>query len=287
MNNVLNHRRTVLIAIFFLITFLLYSTTVIYANQIKLRWDANSESDLAGYKVHYKVGTSGEPYDGTGATEGNSPIIVPLTALSDISNPVFILTNLSNTVVYYISVTAYCVTTLESGYSNEVDGLIIPLTQGENLISFYRQPTNTNITAVLSSIENKYSKIQTFTNGRWRFFIPAHPELSDLTIIEAGHAYFIHMTESAELLMFGDTVTNTTNLTIGPNMVGFNTPNACSVVDALSSIEGKYSIVQTFTNGVWEMYDPNNPPFSNLDTMHPGCGYYINTTENCEWRVPP
>jgi hypothetical protein len=53
-----------------------------YCVQATLAWDPNSEPDLDGYKVYYKTGSSGEPYDGTGATQGDSPIDVKPFALS-------------------------------------------------------------------------------------------------------------------------------------------------------------------------------------------------------------
>ena len=44
--------------------------------EVILAWDASIEPDLAGYKLYYKTDTSGPPYNGTGATEGESPIDV-------------------------------------------------------------------------------------------------------------------------------------------------------------------------------------------------------------------
>jgi hypothetical protein len=52
-----------------------------------LRWDPNPEEDLAGYKIHYKEESYGEPYDGQDADQGDSPIIVPLVLLEDPENP--------------------------------------------------------------------------------------------------------------------------------------------------------------------------------------------------------
>jgi type II secretory pathway predicted ATPase ExeA len=80
---------------------------------VSLEWDANTEPDLAGYKVYYKIGSSGEPYDGTGATEGNSPV--------DIGNvTTYKLHGLAEDVTYFFVVTAYDTEGLESEYSNEV-----------------------------------------------------------------------------------------------------------------------------------------------------------------------
>jgi len=83
-----------------------------YAMDVTLEWDANIEPDLAGYKVYYDT-DSGHPYDGSGATEGDSPI--------DVGNVTeFTLHSLSDTQLYFLVVTAYDTEGLESYYSNEV-----------------------------------------------------------------------------------------------------------------------------------------------------------------------
>ncbi|MFW6147901.1 MAG: fibronectin type III domain-containing protein [Thermodesulfobacteriota bacterium] len=85
-----------------------------YCADITLAWDANIESDLAGYKVYYKTTSPGPPYNGTGAREGDSPI--------DVGNQTRItLHDLSENDIYFITVTAYNDTGLESGYSDEVN----------------------------------------------------------------------------------------------------------------------------------------------------------------------
>ena len=65
----------------------LFSTNLVSAAQVTLAWDANTESDLAGYKIYYKTGSPGEPYNGTGADQGPAPIIVPLDELNDPDSP--------------------------------------------------------------------------------------------------------------------------------------------------------------------------------------------------------
>jgi hypothetical protein len=72
------------------------------AADVTLAWDANTESDLAGYKLYY--GTSPGVY-GTPITLGKVTT--------------YALTNLPDG-TYYIAVTAYNTGGLESGYSNVV-----------------------------------------------------------------------------------------------------------------------------------------------------------------------
>ena len=88
------------------------------AAEITLAWDANTESDLMGYKIYYDT-SPGNPYYGRDADQGISPITVLRKDLDDPSNPKFTLTELSDNEYYYFALTAFDSENLESGYSNE------------------------------------------------------------------------------------------------------------------------------------------------------------------------
>jgi hypothetical protein len=78
---------------------------------VKLAWDANTEPDLAGYKVYWGK-ASGGPYT-------NSPVpTVPV-----MTNPEYTTPELANGRWYFV-VTAYNTGGAESGYSNEVTASI-------------------------------------------------------------------------------------------------------------------------------------------------------------------
>jgi hypothetical protein len=97
---------------------LIYLVNSAYAFDVTLAWDANSETDLAGYKVYYGT-TAGGPYSGSGSLEGASPIIVPLSTLTNPSTPEFSVHGFADGTYYFVA-TAYNAAGLESGYSNEV-----------------------------------------------------------------------------------------------------------------------------------------------------------------------
>lgn len=88
-----------------------------YALDVTLAWDANSETNLAGYKIYYGT-TAGGPYNGSGSSEGASPIDVPLNSLTNPSSPEFTIHGLADGPYYFVA-TAYNTEGLESGYSNE------------------------------------------------------------------------------------------------------------------------------------------------------------------------
>jgi hypothetical protein len=79
-------------------------------NTVTLAWDANSESDLAGYKVYW--GRSSGHYDNT-----------PVPTVAPSANPSFTTPSLPNG-TWYFAVTAYNSAGMESGYSNEVSKTI-------------------------------------------------------------------------------------------------------------------------------------------------------------------
>ncbi|NOX80906.1 MAG: DNRLRE domain-containing protein [Deltaproteobacteria bacterium] len=93
------------------ISFLLLPITSSFGRDVSFVWTANTGT-IDGYKLYYKTGTSGAPYDGTGATEGPSPVTT-----GNVTS--FTLHGLSDTETYYFTLTAY-VGSLESGYATEV-----------------------------------------------------------------------------------------------------------------------------------------------------------------------
>lgn len=89
----------------------------VYARDVTLQWDANTEDQLLGYRIYYDIDV-GAPYEGTDADQGVSPIEMPLADFADPNNPQVTLTGLSDASDYFFAVTAYSADE-ESGYSNE------------------------------------------------------------------------------------------------------------------------------------------------------------------------
>lgn len=110
------------------------------AYSVSLVWDANSEPDLAGYRLYY--GTSSRSYNIT-----NDVRNVTTTTVS----------NLVAGVTYYFAVTAYNTSDMESDYSNEVSyqvplptapvGVVFSYSRATKLftIAWTPNPTNQNI----------------------------------------------------------------------------------------------------------------------------------------------
>ena len=71
-------------------------------------------------------------------------------------------------------------------------------------------------------------------------------------------------------------------LSVGWNLIGYNSLYSQPIADALSSISGNYSIVWAYnasdTTDHWKKYDPGVPFGNDLINMEPGRGYWIMMT---------
>ena len=104
----------------FVIFVFLVSPNFAHGYDPSFAWDANTESDIAGYNIYYKTDSSNVAYNSTGANEGSSPIQIPVTSLSDPENPQFTIHGLNDTESYFFVITAYDTAGNESNFSNEL-----------------------------------------------------------------------------------------------------------------------------------------------------------------------
>lgn len=101
--------RSRFVIVFCLATLCFLAATDSFAKSYSFTWSANPEP-VEGYKLHYKKGgTAGQPFDGTGAVEGASPINVG-------KQTTYTISGLDDNATYYFALTAYNGTD-ESGYS--------------------------------------------------------------------------------------------------------------------------------------------------------------------------
>ncbi len=116
-------RQTFYISILVSFFFLPLNPPNLSARDVTFTWTANPET-VESYKLYYKTGSSGEDYNGVGATEGASPV-------STGNVTTYTLHNLSDTETYYFALTAY-LSGAESAYSEE---LVLPPSGVPRLIS--------------------------------------------------------------------------------------------------------------------------------------------------------
>jgi hypothetical protein len=100
--------------------------SVASAKTVTLAWDANTEPDVAGYMIYYSLGNPGPPYNGVGASEGDSPVNVGLVTTATLSN-------IPDDVDLYVSATAYNTSGSESVNTPDVfSAAVITIPDGSN-----------------------------------------------------------------------------------------------------------------------------------------------------------
>ncbi len=95
-------------SLFFILAFAI-SATMVYAQtgSLTVAWDANDPSEqVTEYRLYYKIGDFGPPYDGSNLDQGASPIIIPVANLGDQNNPEFTLSGFTPGVMYRMALTA-------------------------------------------------------------------------------------------------------------------------------------------------------------------------------------
>lgn len=164
----------------------------------------------------------------------------------------------------------------------------LDLVSGPNLVSVPLAPQNGALPDVLSSIGGSYTKVFSFVDNEWkRYIVGAPPAFNNLTSLNEKIGFWIYMSAPATLSIQGAAPgTVIIPLQAGVNMVGYPGATAKPVVEALSSISGKYTKIFAFINGEWKRYIVGAPPaFNNLTQMEPKIGYWIYTTEACNWVI--
>jgi len=142
---------------------------------ITFEWSANTDADLAGYKIYYKAGFNIGPYNGTDADQGISPITIPIGALSDPNNPEYTLTGLDPDKDYLFVATAYDTEGLESSYcyeisTDEVDPSISPPDSGGGgggcfiATAAYGSPMSSKV-KILCQFRDRHLRSNTFGKG--------------------------------------------------------------------------------------------------------------------------
>jgi hypothetical protein len=176
----------------------------------------------------------------------------------------------------------------------------IDLEAGWNLVSFNLEPLNTNITAVLSSIEGEYDLVYAWdatganaASGNWMIYNPASPD-NNLTTLNRAQGFWIHMTQAATLEVSG-TYQATTAIGLltdvgGWNLVGFPSSSNVDTATAFTGVLNENSLVYKYnasdTTNLWTLYDPSAPSYVNdLAQMAPGFGYWVFIDTDATWNV--
>ncbi|MFQ5641452.1 MAG: hypothetical protein ACE5IR_26040 [bacterium] len=127
---------------------LILATSNVYAQTAKLSWNANTESDLAGYKLYY----------GSASGVYGDPVDIPLSALSNTASPTFTQTlalDCGENKTAFFALTAYDLAGNESGKSNEVSK------------TYDVSPCNPTLLDVIALLEEQNQKLDKLLNAKF------------------------------------------------------------------------------------------------------------------------
>jgi hypothetical protein len=159
----------------------------------------------------------------------------------------------------------------------------IKLRSGWNLISLPRQPLNTDISSVLSSISGKYTVVYAYDGTNYQGHVPGSNE--GLSKMEAGRGYWISMNEAADLTITGTVPSKTINLKEKWNLVGFNSISSMSTSKAVGSLGGGIAMYG-FSNAANSYVGYVPPSVTTLSTLEPGQGYWLYVPASTSWTLP-
>ena len=245
----------------------------------------------AGSTVTLDGSNSFDPDDGISSYEwtqvsGTAVILSDAIAVS----PIFTAPNVGldgETIIFKLTVTDAGGLKGSSECSVKVnpvfDSQVMSLSNSWNLVSLSQSPSNKKVESVLGAISGKYISVWAYDNNQWQVYDAASPGFSDLTEMTPGKGYWINMSDNVEFSISGLTSGDRIELSEGWNLVGYNSTTSKEMSEAISSISSYIVSVWAYEEGQWKVYDPQNPEFSDLTTMEPGYGYWINVSDPCTW----
>jgi hypothetical protein len=174
----------------------------------------------------------------------------------------------------------------------EEETVKIQLITGLNLVSFPNISGEISVTDLLSPISGKYEMVLAYDGcdiaSPAKMHDPTRPASdNDLQYVNNAMGVWIVATQDAELEIVGIfPSTLTIPLCTGWNLISYAGNTATPIPEALSSIEGKYLLIQTYkaqdASDPFKMFFPTNPASANdLTMLEPGLGYLIYVTEDC------
>jgi len=168
--------------------------------------------------------------------------------------------------------------------------------QGWNLISLSRIPTNNSLTSVFSSILSELEVVWKYnaSNETWALWSSDRPSiLNDFNELDVTTGYWIKTTNSATLTTTGSAHTaKSILLYTGWTLVGYPANINKNVTTGISSISSEvqyiwgYDPTEPIESQKWKLYDSSQPAnFNTLTNFTVGKGYWFKTTSDVTWDV--
>jgi hypothetical protein len=165
------------------------------------------------------------------------------------------------------------------------------LSTGWNLVSWPLAPITENLTDTVASLGSACDEVWAY--DAWDDTDPWKQWPEDLAQADETMGLWMRVTEPVTLTIHGwQPASPSIDLREGWNLVGYPSQTARPVAEALASIDGFYTVVQTFDPAdpadPWKRYDVSVPVYANdLALMEPGRGYWIYVTTACILSIVP
>ena len=172
------------------------------------------------------------------------------------------------------------------------NGTLLDLEPGWNLVSLPRIQSDTTLQTVIQSIEGQYDAVQwynaTDSNDPWKHHHISKPSnLNDLEKINHIMGFWVHVIdpEGTSLVVFGDVLTSTQNITLYPgwNLVGYPSTISYNRTDGLNNLT-----FGTHVDAIWT-YNSTTQNWREItasDYFEAGRGYWVHAKEEVTWVVP-
>jgi len=156
--------------------------------------------------------------------------------------------------------------------AGSIEGQLVLMNPGWNLISFRLDPPVPTVRQVLDSVDGRYDRVL----GETGAYAPSIPDVyNTLKELHPGLGYYVRVTgtTAATALIEGLTAPVTTPISLHPgwNWIGYLPEVTLPITQALQSIDGQYQRVLSLD----KTFDPALPGYSTLRFMEPGKGYLI------------
>jgi hypothetical protein len=255
----------------------LMSRLISFGADIMLTWNGSNddgfgEDDVVGYTV----------YKSTTGINGTYDFAAWIPATDSLTyNWIDVDSGDGDWNNYFYMVRANDTTDNQENNTNKVGKFVHYIYDNWNMFSVPLIQFEGSLNYVLQTIEGNYTAIHGYHAGKSRPWLHWHkkkpPSFNDVIKIDHKSGYYIKMTNPDYLVVTGAVSKNTLiSLKTGWNLIGYPSLINKTVEYALSSIWGKYNMV--------EYYDPmlgKEVRLNPTDYMQPGYGYWIHTTEDC------
>jgi len=156
--------------------------------------------------------------------------------------------------------------------AGSIEGQLVLMNPGWNLISFRLDPPVPTVRQVLDSVDGRYDRVL----GETGAYAPSIPDVyNTLKELHPGLGYYVRVTgtTAATALIEGLTMPVTTPISLHPgwNWIGYLPEVTLPISQALQSIDGQYQRVLSLD----KTFDPTLPGYSTLRFMEPEKGYLI------------